>query len=96
MIFSALWESAKKEELLLIEGGYCRFHIRRDGVLKIYEIISTKKGAGTQLLQLLQEKGRDIEAKCPKEYESNKWYQKKGFQLQKQDDRFNTWVLYSP
>ena len=39
MIYQALSEAADKGELLLINGGMCRFHIRKDGQCTIREII---------------------------------------------------------
>ncbi len=43
MIFEALYESAKRGELLLVEGGMCRWHLRRDGVLVIHRYDATKR-----------------------------------------------------
>ena len=83
MIFDALYDSAKRNELLLVDGGICHFHIRRDGQLTIREIISTKPGAGSIMLEILKKKSAEsIFAKCPEELESNTWYLKKGFILE--------------
>jgi hypothetical protein len=50
MIFVALEEAASKGQLLLIDGGMCRFHKRKDGVTVIREIIvlptRRKQGVG--------------------------------------------------
>jgi hypothetical protein len=86
MIFEALYESAKRGELLLIDGGYVRFHIRRDRQMTILEIISTRRGAGSVLWTLLLAIAIDknvskIVAKCPADLEANSWYQKKNFVL---------------
>ncbi len=35
MIFDALYESVERNELLLIDGGFCHFHLRKDGQLTI-------------------------------------------------------------
>jgi hypothetical protein len=54
VIFDALWESARRGELLLIDGGFCHWHLRRDGQLTIREIISTRPGAGREMLDRLK------------------------------------------
>jgi hypothetical protein len=82
MIFETLWESSKKGELLLIDGGFCHFHLRKDGQLTIREIISQKRGCGTMMLNVLKDVGANsIFAKCPSDLESNGWYAKMGFEL---------------
>jgi hypothetical protein len=86
MIFEALWDSVKKGELILIDGGYCRFHLRKDGQLTILEIISLRKGAGSEMLEMLKkfkDKGAtSILAKCPEDLVANGWYLHKGFKLE--------------
>jgi hypothetical protein len=81
MIFETLHGSAQRGELILIEGGYCRWHLRKDGQLTIYEIISLKPGAGSAMLeQLKQVKGAtSIFARCPFDLAANNWYLMKGF-----------------
>jgi hypothetical protein len=80
MIFNTLYESSKRGELLLIDGGMCRWHLRKDGQLTIYEIISTRRGAGKEMLSALKKIGStSIFAKCPADMESNKWYSRNGF-----------------
>lgn len=83
MIFEALHASAQRGELLLVDGGYCRWHLRKDGQLTILEIISTRPGAGSEMLATLQSKNaRVLVARCPVDLvESNEWYKKKGFKL---------------
>jgi hypothetical protein len=82
VIFETLWESAQRGELLLIDGGFCHFHLRRDGQLTIREIIATRKGAGSEMLETLKQKDGVvcIFAKCPADLEANKWYRAKGFE----------------
>jgi hypothetical protein len=84
MIFETLWESAKRNELLLVEGGFCHWHLRRDGQLTIREIISTRPGAGSEMLeQLRQTPGAlSVFAKCPIDLEANSWYARKDFTLE--------------
>lgn len=82
MVFESLFESAQKGELILINGGFCRYHMRTDRQLTIKEIISTRKGAGSEMLAMLTAlKPYYILAKCPADLEANKWYEKKGFKV---------------
>ena len=100
MIFETLYESSKRNELLLIDGGFCHWHLRRDGQLTIREIISTKPGAGSKMLDILKTKdAHSIFAKCPEDLEANKWYQKKGFVLEgmeitKSGRKLKLWRLF--
>jgi len=81
MIFETLYESAKRNELILIDGGICHWHLRRDKQLTIREIISTRPGAGSEMLaQLTAVPGAEsIFAKCPADLLANDWYKKRGF-----------------
>lgn len=95
MIFETLHESAIKGELLLVSGGYCRWHRRRDSVTVIYEIISLRPGAGQEMLGKLE---RPIQAKCPTDLAANAWYARRGFTLigteQARSERvLNVWRL---
>lgn len=82
MIFEALYESAQRGELLLIDGGFCHWHLRRDGMITIREIISTRSGAGSEMLTMLitAHPGVPITAKCPAELPANAWYARRGFE----------------
>lgn len=98
MIFESLHESAQKQELILLAGGYCRWHLRRDGTITIYEILSTRPGAGSEMLRALRAYGKPIQAKCPDDLPSNEWYLKRGFRLDKFETtpsgrRLNVWRL---
>lgn len=81
MIFETLYESAQRGELLLIDGGFCHWHLRRDGQLTIREIISTIPGAGSEMLKRLKKTPGAVSlfAKCPIDLPSNFWYEKQGF-----------------
>lgn len=86
MIFESLTESAARGELILVEGGFCRFHIRRDGQLTIREIIVVTPGTGigSAILNRLKSAGRSsgancIVAKCPTDLAANGWYKSRGF-----------------
>ena len=100
MVFESLWESAQKGELLLVEGGMCRWHLRRDKVLVIREIIATLKSKGTVMLAQLKEVpgAVGIRAKCPADLESNGWYEKMGFlktdvETTRSGRKVNVWEL---
>lgn len=87
MIFETLYESSQRNELLLITGGLCHWHLRRDGQLTIREIISTRPGAGSEMLTTLKQTpgALSLFAKCPVELDANGWYAKRGFNLEGQE-----------
>lgn len=99
MIFETLWDSSKRGELLLIDGGLCHWHLRKDGQITIREIISQKKGNGKTMLNMLIDKNPlSIFAKCPAELDSNGWYEKMGFSIEGQSEsrtgkKINHWRL---
>lgn len=100
MCFENLYESYQKGELLLIDGGMCHWHLRRDGQLTIREILATRRGAGKEMLGVLQKVAgaKCLVAKCPEDLESNFWYEKSGFQKiaienAKSGRKINVWRL---
>ena len=94
MIFEALWESAQRGELILVENGFCHYHLRRDGQLTIHEIISLRRGAGSRMLAQLRHIGaRCIVAKCPTDLDSNAWYERNGFvRVRMEQTKTGRWV----
>lgn len=88
MIFNTLNESNERGELLLIDGGFCHWHLRRDGQLTIREIISNKPGAGQQILNRLRFTvgATSLFAKCPVELPANDWYKRRGFSLEETEN----------
>ena len=78
MIFETLHASNARGELILLDGGYCRWHLRRDDTITIYELLSQRPGVGQQLLALLPT-GYPIVAKCPADLPANAWYARRGF-----------------
>lgn len=84
MIFETLHESAQRGELLLVDGGMCHWHLRRDGQLTIREIISTRRGAGSLMLRRLEATpgATSLYAKCPADLPANDWYSRRGFVLE--------------
>ena len=100
MIFETLNEARQRGELLLIDGGFCHYHMRRDCQLTILEIISTRPGAGSQMLEILKQVPGAVclFAKCPANLPSNDWYERKGFSLvgtetTKTGRKLNLWKL---
>jgi hypothetical protein len=88
MIFEPLMESARRGELILVEGGLCHWHLRRDGQLTIREIIvlpeRQKQGIGISMLDRLKSVpgAKSIFAKCPAGLASNGWYERVGFSFE--------------
>src|SRR5262245_65092304 len=83
MIFAALWDSARQGELILLEGGLCRWHLRADGQVTVREIISLRPGRGQALLVRLRAipGATSILARCPVDLEANGWWRRRGFVL---------------
>lgn len=81
MIFETLYESAQRNELILIDGGICHWHLRRDNQITIREIISLRPGAGSEMLATLKATpgAESIFAKCPADKTANAWYERRGF-----------------
>ena len=82
----AMREAADKGFVFIVDGGLCEFRLRKDKQITIYTIVSTKPGVGSTLFKRLLSYADDvgctfIQAKCPTDLESNKWYAKKGFDL---------------
>lgn len=103
MIFESLWEASKRGELLCVDGGFCHWHKRRDGQLTIREIISTRPGAGSEMLARLKLVPgiTKIVAKCPADLQANAFWAKKGFALVDHETtrtgrKINVWQLGLP
>lgn len=100
MCFENLYESSERGELLLVDGGMCHWHLRRDGQLTIREIISQKPGTGSAMLETLKRtpNAACIVAKCPVDLASNEWYARRSFTLSHQEPAksgriINVWRL---
>lgn len=100
MIFETLYESWANCELLLIEGGMCRWHLRRDGQLTIHEILSYKPGAGRNMIETISKTpgAKSLFAKCPADMISNGFYAHMGFICEGQEvtpsgRKLNLWRL---
>lgn len=101
MIFEALYESLKRGELMLVENGFCHWHLRKDGQITIREIFSNSPGVGKNMLEKLKKTPncKSILAKCPCDLESNGWYKKMGFtkiktETTKNGRIVNVWRLF--
>jgi len=100
MIFETLYESKKRGELLLIDGGMCHWHLRKDGQVTIREIFSTRPGAGREMVDWLKTHSRGwcLFAKCPVDLTANEFYYRLGFALEGQETtktgrKLNLWRL---
>jgi ribosomal protein S18 acetylase RimI-like enzyme len=86
LIFESLNEAAERGELILVDGGLCHWHLRRDGQVTIREIIVLpayrRRGIATMMLNRLKcvVGTTSIFAKCPVELPANAWYQAQGFE----------------
>jgi len=74
--------------LILVDGGMCRWHLRRDGQLTIREIVVLPerqgRGIGGAMLNYLRDVRGAVSlfAKCPADLDSNEWYERMGFELE--------------
>lgn len=100
MCFEQLEDARRRGELILLEGGMCRFHLRRDDQLTIHDIISTRAGRGSEMLERLKRvpDAVSILAKCPADRAANAWYQRRGFTLEATEEtksgrKLNVWRL---
>lgn len=82
-LFEDLYESYKRGELILKEGGICQYHrSRRDpSIVTIYVILSTRPGLGKEILNEIKSLPGVgvIKATCPEDLDANRWYEKSGF-----------------
>lgn len=90
---------AKKHMLVHRDSGsFCHFHVRKDGVSVIYEILTTPAargmGLGRAMVGMLT---KPVRAKCPEGLPSNGFYEKLGFRKVSVDAgkkrRLNVWEL---
>ncbi len=103
MIFTALSEAADRGELLLIDAGMCRFHLRKDGVVTIHEILVLPKArrcnVGRRLIVEVQRRHPHavLRARCPTQThdgrvgEANVFWKHLGFTLVSSTEKLNLW-----
>jgi GNAT superfamily N-acetyltransferase len=88
MIFQTLNESASNGELILVDGGLCHWHLRRDSQITIREIIvlpeMRRQGIASSMLDQLKavDGSTSIFAKCPADLPANEWYAATGFEFE--------------
>lgn len=98
MIFVAMNEAAERGRLLLVDGGLCRFHLRRDGVVVIREILvlptHRRKGVGRAMVNEVRRRhpGCKLLARCPVPYDSNRFWGMIGFALWRSENGVNEWL----
>lgn len=101
MIFAALSEAAEKGELLLVGGGLCHFHQRKDRTVTIREILVLptyrRRGIGRRLVERACNDAVKAVARCPADLPSNGFWKQLGFQLMKTETtrtgrKVNVWV----
>jgi len=95
-LYESLLESAETGELILIDGGLCKYHrcVRHDqrGQITIYIIIvlpeRRRQGIAAAMLEQLKKLPgvTSIFAKCPKDTSANKWYGAMGFVLEGEEE----------
>ena len=84
MFLEVLCKAMQQEELLLVAGGFCRFHKKKDGHVVIDELVvlpeQRMKGIGRKLIKGLQKQHKTLEMKCPAEMEGvSVFLEKMGF-----------------
>jgi GNAT superfamily N-acetyltransferase len=103
VIFAAMMEAADRDELFLIDGGLCRWHRRRDGVVVIREILvlpaCRRLGRGRRMVEDIQARnpGATLLARCPQTDSQgavgtgNTFWKHMGFTMTGTKDGINTW-----
>ncbi|MDE2102922.1 MAG: GNAT family N-acetyltransferase [Patescibacteria group bacterium] len=99
MIFAALNEAAEKGELLLVDGGMARYHLRKDGWVVIRELIVLpvwrRRGIGKKLVETIIARHRaPVRARCPCDYQANQFWKAMGFNLSV-PGKINVWEFQS-
>lgn len=73
--FEQMFTAYRKDNLILLHGGFCHFNHRRDNGLTIYSLFSQIPGNGDKMLELLKKMDPQwIRAVCPDDLKSNDWY----------------------
>jgi GNAT superfamily N-acetyltransferase len=96
VIFAALSEAAERNELILSAGGLCRYHLRRDGVVTIRELLvlpqCRRGGLGSALVtEVARRHSRAVlRASCPSDSAANGFWARLGFLLVA-EGKINRW-----
>lgn len=101
MLFEALNDSVAHGELILVEGGLCHFHKRKDGAVTIREIIvlpdARRCGIGRGMVKKATGDASRVVAKCPSDLPSNEFWKHLGFineriEITRSGRSINVWV----
>lgn len=100
VIYAALIEASDAGELLLKDGGMCRWHRRRDGAVVIRELIVLPQrrgqGIGRELVEAvvaLNPSAALVRAVCPVSYPANGFWAHLGFSVVERSIIRNVWEL---
>ena len=100
--FEALFRAMTKKSVIMIDGGFCHYHLRRDGQCTVHVLLSNRRGAGSEMLLQLKQIAKNasgfLQAKCPADLESNVWYAARGFVLHATEEsktgrKLNVWRM---
>lgn len=86
-MFEQLIAADNRGELMLLDSGFCRWHLRNDGQITIYEIVSQQSGTGAKMLERLKRTpgATTLFAKCPANLPANNWYSLRGFHVERME-----------
>lgn len=85
MIYQALDEAASRGELILVQDGLLRYHLRKDGVVTVREVLvlpfRRRTGLGGRLVAEVRRRhpSAPLVARCPAGSEANKFWAALGF-----------------
>lgn len=87
MIVQLLNTSNNRGELMLVDGGMCRFHVRSDGKITIRDIIVSRahqrQGIGRRMIATLIRQhphAFEMRLECPADWEANTFFSRIGFE----------------
>jgi hypothetical protein len=80
MVFQTLYDSYKRNELIMLDGAFARYRKKKDGSIVLYEIFSNGNGQGRKIIDMLLERTDTyVMLKCPETEEANNFYHHLGF-----------------
>lgn len=85
--FNILYEAMIAGETVSPEGGFCQYHLRRDGQITLHVLLvdpdKRRRGIGRHILQIIRGRhpeASSIVAKCPEDLPGHHFYPAIGFQ----------------